>query len=333
MRNHRSFTFAAIATLVAASFIIASSADAQQRRRATVQVGAGCTGGLQALFDEIEAGFLSTADEADISLLREEEKLARDVYLTLAERWQLPIFANIARAEQKHMDLVLKLIETYGLVDSITDDTVGAFNDGFLAQSYIDFVADGDISLVAALAVGVEIEDMDLADLYAIIENTENAHLRLVAYNLAKGSRNHLRAFMRALEAQGGTYTPGDHLDEESFNAVFEADMERSMFYDSDGEPVAACGGSAGGFGVRRGQVRRGGQGDGSGNGSQGNDNGNGECSGDGSSECDGTGPHGGGNGNSNGSGSGGSNGTGNGSGECDGTGPNGGTNGGGGGD
>ena len=317
MTINRSFTFTALAILVIASFIIAPPADAQQRRRATAQVGAACTGGLQALFDEIEAGFLSDDDVSDILFLRQEEKLARDVYLTLAERWQLPIFANIARAEQKHMDLVLKLIETYGLDDSIADDTVGAFSDGFLAQLYIDLVATGEVSLIDALVVGVEIEDMDLADLYRMIENTENDHVKLIAHNLAKGSRNHLRAFMRALEAQGGTYTPGDYLDQETFDAILEADMERRMFYDSDGEPVPACGGSVGGFGMRRG-----GQGYGSGNGSNGNGDGTGECSGDGSGECDGSGPHGGGNGNSNGSGSG--------SGECDGTGPNGGGNGGG---
>ena len=226
--------------------------------------------------------------------LREEEKMARDVYLTLAERWQLPIFSNIARAEQKHMDLVLRLIEVYGLIDPVVDDSVGVFSNVDLGMLFDDFVTAGSESLIAALTVGATLEDMDLADLYDLVELTDNRHITLVAYNLAKGSRNHLRAFIRALAAQGETYTP-QFLDQETFDAILEADMERAMFYDADGEPVAACGAGVGGFGMRRGSG--GGTGGEHGSGSR-------ECggsrssdSGDGSGECDGSGPRGGNNG------------------------------------
>jgi hypothetical protein len=170
---------------------------------------------------------------------------------------------------------------------------------------YSDLVARGGISLVEALLVGAEIEDMDLADLYLILDGTENDHLELVFHNLAKGSRNHLRAFVRALTAQDEIYTPS-YLDPDTYAAILAADMEQRMFYDADGEMIPACGASIGGFGMQRGIRGNGGNG-GQGNGGEGNGNGGNGSNGSGPGECDGTGPNGGGNG-GNGSGTGGGN-------------------------
>jgi hypothetical protein len=305
------FSKHSFAPLVAAAVIltlaIASPAAAQQRR-ASDQVGAACVGGFQALFDEIEPVPLSAAEEEAVVYLREEEKLARDVYLMLADKWQLPIFTNIARAEQKHMDMVFRLIEVYDLVDPVTDDTIGAFTNPDLGALYLQLVADGEVSLIAALTVGATIEDMDLNDLYLLIELTDNDHIEMVSYNLAKGSRNHMRAFVRALEAQGESYST-IYLDEDAYAAIFEADMERRTFYNADGEPVPACGAEVGGFGVRRGisgNSRNGGDG-GIGGQDNGSGSGTGECDGTGSTdgghgsgtgECDGSGSTDGGNGN-----------------------------------
>jgi hypothetical protein len=207
------------------------------------------------------------------------------------------------------MDMVFRLIEIYDLVDPITDDAIGSFTDPELDALYDTLVSDGEVSLIAALTVGATIEDMDLADLYDLLATTDNDHIEIVAYNLAKGSRNHLRAFMRALEAQDATYTPGEYLDPVDFYAILEADMERRTFFNADGEPVPACGAEVGGFDIRRGINGN------SGNGSNGGQN---NGSGSGTGECDGTGSTDGGNGP--------------GTGECDGSGSTGGSNGNGGG-
>lgn len=297
-----------------AAVMLAAALPGEAQRRASAQVGPDCVGGVGALFDAIEPAPLTDTDTADVLFLREEEKFARDVYLTLAERWQLPIFANIARAEQQHMDLVLLMLETYGLEDPVVDDGVGAFTDSWLDEQFDVLTAAGEVSLIEALFVGATIEDMDLADLLEITANTQNRHLALVAFNLAKGSRNHLRAFVKALAAQGETYTP-QYLDQATFDAVLAAEMERQVWYDADGEPVPACGAAVGGFGMRRGP----------GQGGQGSGEGAGECGGTG--DC-GAGPNGGhqgnGSGSGNGSGNGSGSGDGNGDGDCDGTGPHG---------
>jgi hypothetical protein len=318
MKLERSITIIAAALVAVFILTISAPALAQQQRRASAQVGANCIGGFQALFDQIEPVPLFDDEVAEVTYLLEEEKLARDVYRKLAERWQLPMFSNIARAKQRHMDLVLKLFETYGLALPTTLETEGAFDDPNLAEAYAEFIFDGGVenetaTLADALGAGVEIEDMDLFDLYEFLALTENDHLEMVIHNLAKGSRNHLRAFMRALEAQGGSYVPGEYLDEETFNSILEADMEQRMYYTADGEPVPACGAAVGGFGMRRGRGMQGGGENGNGNdGSNGggtgphggNDGGNGS-NGHGTGTCDGTGSQGGSTG-GNGSGSGG---------------------------
>ena len=283
MRVHRFTTRAT--TLVALAATLAVSAPAGAQRRASAQVGANCVGGFQALFDEVEPVPLTPAEVDEVVYLREEEKLARDVYLTLAERWQLPIFANIARAEQQHMDAVLLLLELQGIPDPVIDDAIGVFSDAELGSLFVELTEDGAVDLVSALTVGATIEDMDLADLYDLLSMTDNDHVELVAHNLAKGSRNHLRAFVRALTAQGATYEP-QYLDESAFDAILASDMEQRMYYTADGEPVPACGAAVAGFGMRRGPGQPNGQGE-----SQAGGNGSG------AGECDGTGPHGEGNG------------------------------------
>jgi hypothetical protein len=304
MKHHYSLSFTALVSLIVVSLTVASPAAAQ--RLGPGQAGGECAGGIGAFFRDIEIEPLSIEEEQELLFMWEEEKMARDVYLTLAEKWQLPIFANIARSEQQHMDLMFKLIEAYGVSDQVPEDVPGNFVDPELASLFALFISeDSNLTLVDSLTVGATIEDRDLADLYYLIDYvTDNKHIELVAYNLAKGSRNHLRAFVRALNAQGESYYPS-YLDQETFDAILAAGMEQRLFYNADGEPVPACGGAVGGIGMRRGSDRRGGQGNGAGHDGT-NGNGSGECDGNGGAtgECDGTGPHGGGNGSGNGSGS-----------------------------
>ncbi len=52
--------------------------------------------------------FVATnSDTAGLLYMREEEKLARDVYDYLYEKWNAIIFDNISNSEQIHMDRVL----------------------------------------------------------------------------------------------------------------------------------------------------------------------------------------------------------------------------------
>lgn len=152
----------------------------------------------QAAIIDAAAAPLSAAEEADLLFMREEEKLARDVYTAMYARWRQPIFRNIAASEQTHMNAILTLLNRYGLPDPAAD-APGVFNNPELQALYDELVAQGNLSRVEALRVGVAIEEADIADLQASLAHTTHADIRLVYNNLLRGSRNHLRAFTRQL--------------------------------------------------------------------------------------------------------------------------------------
>ena len=148
---------------------------------------------------------LSEKEASDLIFLREEEKLARDVYLTLYDVWGTSIFLNISASEQKHTDAVANLIAKYGLKDPVVDDTPGVFSNPVLAQLYIDLVAQGSqetASLKDALKVGVFIEELDIHDIeIEMLPDAAQMDVKRVLANLLAGSYNHLDAFNKLLTA------------------------------------------------------------------------------------------------------------------------------------
>jgi len=263
--------------------VLPSFAQRSGRQRAGSSSGT-CASIVAEHFDALEAIPLTEAEIDEVIFLREEEKLARDVYLALAETWQLPIFSQIASAEERHMGRVLDILDLYGIEDPVIDDTEGVFTNPDLASLYTSLVEQGQTSLVDGLIVGATIEDLDIADIKEILELSGSDPVAFVCENLEKGSRNHLRAFMRALQAQGGDYLP-QYLDTETFDAILSSDMERGIVYDENGEVLVECGG------MNSGNGHGGGNGNGNGNGN-GSGNGGGNGGGNGSGDCDGTGPH-----------------------------------------
>ena len=69
--------------------------------------------------EEMEKNDLSTEEINGILFMREEEKLARDVYAKLYEIHGLPVFRHLSMSQQTHMDALAELIEKYGLKDPV----------------------------------------------------------------------------------------------------------------------------------------------------------------------------------------------------------------------
>lgn len=136
---------------------------------------------------------LSPDEEAGLLFVREEEKLARDVYQVLFEKWGLTVFENITASEQQHMDAVLYLLGKYELVDPALEP--GLFQNEELQQLYDQLVAKGLTTVVDALEVGVIIEETDIDDLQTLLSQTEKVDITRVYSNLLDGSFNHLEAF------------------------------------------------------------------------------------------------------------------------------------------
>ncbi|MCK9344861.1 MAG: DUF2202 domain-containing protein [Candidatus Pacebacteria bacterium] len=150
---------------------------------------------------------ISADEKTGLLYMREEEKLARDVYTTLYQKWGVQVFANIAQSENTHTEAMRALLEKYSITDLVTDDTVGVFVNADLKKLYIDLTAKGLVSIEEALTVGALIEDLDISDLERLVVVTDNEDIKLVYGNLTRGSRNHIRSFTSQLAARGMTYT------------------------------------------------------------------------------------------------------------------------------
>jgi len=142
------------------------------------------------------------ADEiGHVTYIREEEKLARDVYLTLYRLYQAPIFGNISESEQRHMDAVKRLIDKYGMEDPVDDDAVGEFTNPEFAELYLNLVEKGEKSYCGALQVGIGIEVLDIEDIENALNDVVARDVNRVFTNLLNGSYNHLNAFTSQYQA------------------------------------------------------------------------------------------------------------------------------------
>ena len=204
--------------------------------------GGACGSTLGTRFESLPSQELGDAERTAVMRIREDEKLARDVYTTLGRKWDLPVFDNIALAEQNHMDHVALLITRYELKDPVVDDVTGAFTDPELAALYAKLVAKGEASLEGALQVGATIEDLDLFDLQKMIDASDNQDIHLVANNLAKGSRNHIRAFTKVMSKKGYQAYAAQYLTQEKVDQIIAAERERRVVYDETGAAIVVAG-------------------------------------------------------------------------------------------
>ena len=132
--------------------------------------------------------------------MRQEEKLARDVYIALYEEWEAPVFANISESEQRHMDAIERLIDIYNLEDPVEGLGLGDFADQEFIDLYDELVELGCQSITDAFGVGITIEELDIADLEEKLVDTTTKNIIRVFENLLAGSENHLAAFEYNLE-------------------------------------------------------------------------------------------------------------------------------------
>ena len=173
------------------------------------------------------SGALSATEIENLLFMREEEKMARDVYLTLYGVWNDEIFNNIASSEQEHMDAMKSLLDKYGLTDPVIDDNdIGTFSDPVLQELYTNLVERGEKSAMEALYVGGYIEEVDMQDIQEAIDEANHADIINVYENLLKGSRNHLRAFVGKIEDEGAVYK-AQVLTQDEVDDIVDSSIER----------------------------------------------------------------------------------------------------------
>lgn len=194
------------------------------------------------------ASDLSESEAQGLLYMIEEEKLARDVYQAMYQRWSLPEFQNISQSEQTHMNAVQQLLDRYSL-SSPVQPAPGSFTDPGLQSLYTELVARGSQSLVEAIKVGGLIEEIDILDLQSSLAQTDNTDIQQVYNNLLNGSFNHLRAFANTFRVQTGENYQPQKLPAAAYQAIL------------NGSQGGNGRGNGGGQGGGRGNGRRQGQG------------------------------------------------------------------------
>jgi len=161
---------------------------------------------------------LSAAEAELLTFMREEEKLARDVYLAMYQKWGAVTFSNIASSEQQHMDTLKKMLDRYKLADPV-QDALGVFTNADLQAKYDQLLASGSQSYVEGLYAGATIEEIDMIDIQHAIDVTTHLDVDNAYLSLLEGSKNHLRAYVKALESQGVVYAP-QFISQEFYEAI-----------------------------------------------------------------------------------------------------------------
>lgn len=174
------------------------------------------------------ADVLDTGEATHLIFMREEEKLARDVYLTLSELYPAAnTFSTIGDgSEQTHTDTVRDMLEKYGIPDPNSDannlpDSIGVFTGAdygwYFAEKYNALVERGTLSYLEALYVGAFIEELDMLDIVGCpkvivetdngigegecgLEYTDEPALQTMYTHLVEGSKDHLRAYVKNIE-------------------------------------------------------------------------------------------------------------------------------------
>ena len=169
---------------------------------------------------------LDRNEAAHLTFMREEEKLARDVYLSFAEMYpEQEVFATIAtQSEQTHTDTMRDKLAQYDLPDPNPDtnnlpESIGVFTGEewgwYFNETFTKLIQMGSNSELDALYVGAFIEELDMHDIadcpHVMIESgysdpcgleyTDERALINAYRSLIDGSENHLRDYVGQIEA------------------------------------------------------------------------------------------------------------------------------------
>jgi hypothetical protein len=143
----------------------------------------------------------SGLSNAQLTEMREEERMARDLYTQLAKSSGEAIFTQIATSEQRHLSAVERLMTAQGMDADAAGATVGRYAVPELQTAYDRWLAQGRLSDQAAYKVGVTLEKQDIADLTLMTAPSGSTAARVVQALLA-GSEHHLAAFTKAVNGE-----------------------------------------------------------------------------------------------------------------------------------
>lgn len=180
------------------------------------------------IIENIPLSELNEEEKQWLLQMREEEKLARDVYIALGQQRWTKTFSNIANSEQTHTDAIKDLLDRYQIEDPVKEDIYGVFTSPTLQNLYTTLLEQGKKSLLDALIVWATIEDLDIKDLQELTKTTDNEDITLTYANLEKGSRNHLRAYVKQIQKNWWTYIP-QYISQTEYETIISSVQETGL--------------------------------------------------------------------------------------------------------
>lgn len=142
---------------------------------------------------------------SDLTFSRDEERMAMDLYRLFGQTYGAAVFDRIAASEQQHFDAVGALLAARAIADPAAGRPAGTYQDPAVQRLYDQWKAQGLNSLEDAYAVGVALEQTDIADLEKITARQTDTDVQRLFAHLLAASRHHLAAFTDL--ADGGTGT------------------------------------------------------------------------------------------------------------------------------
>jgi len=140
-----------------------------------------------------------------LSYMYEEERLAKEVYLSIYQKQPLNQLSQIAtRSESRHIDAVKDLAQKYGV--PTPNQQVGRYQNSHIQSLFNQLYNKGIRSQRDALEVGCMVEVTDINDLNKYISQAQRANAQdvLQTYDfLRRGSYNHYWAFDKGLKQLG----------------------------------------------------------------------------------------------------------------------------------
>ncbi|HSP53700.1 MAG TPA: DUF2202 domain-containing protein [Cryobacterium sp.] len=152
------------------------------------------TGGGTGLTD-VASGTLTDDQKTELAAMAEEEKLAQDLYVAFDAQYDATVFTRIAKSETKHLDAVRTLLDRYELTDPTDGLAAGEFLTDETQALYDTLLAEGSVSLDAAMQTGRTIEETDIADLTTATLGVTAPDVLKVYERLLAASEKHLVAF------------------------------------------------------------------------------------------------------------------------------------------
>ena len=173
-------------------------------------------------------GYLN-ADEIELLYaMREDEKLARDLYTFYSTEYpDVPVFKFISVAKSNHIAAIEKIL-TYYEIDFPKVGDCGVFQDSSLQSRYNDLI-NVDSAMVALVNMAI-LEEENIVAYTAVLEAVDNPNIRLLLINMVRASSNHLRASVRVIQKMGGVYSPR-LLDQELYDQIIQSGFQYGEMY------------------------------------------------------------------------------------------------------